>query len=1152
MNTDLDVNMEPLPGYRLIERLGTGGYGEVWRAEVPGGLTKAIKFVFGKHDEKRASHEMRALERIRSVRHPFLLSLERIEIVDGRLIVVMELADGSIKDRFEKCRAQGLPGVPRDEMVSYLRDAADALDFMAQAHALQHLDIKPENMLLLAGHVKVADFGLVKDVRQSQASLVGGLTPLYAAPEVFRGTPSSYSDQYSLGILYQEVLTGTLPFAGSSAAELTLQHLNDEPDMSALSPADRYAVSRALAKEPQHRYATCREFVDALSKVGVADGQPISVGPTSTAFVGSSQFAESMPRASSQTDLFDDESSAWNAEPEHRLIELPPPEVSLTDLPTLDLSSHDGRAVPTLILGVGGAAGRVLGHLRQSICERHSDAAALPSIQMVLVDTDAKALSDATRRDRGLGPDETVHVPLRRPQHYRDHSQQLLQWLSRRWLYNIPRSLRTEGLRPLGRLALADHARQLGQRIRRSLMQAMDTESTSRTAETLGREIRSDAVRVYVVASISGGSGGGMSLDLGYMVRAVLNKLGVGEASVTGIMMHATGGDPRLSELARVNAYSWLTEFNHFQQPENAYPGDASCGLPSHEAGICPFDHTYLVHLGEQLDAFEFEQATQSVADYLRLCILSPAQAFFDACRNEAGAAENTTADAASVRSFGLTRQTAVENEFYGCFADQLAKHVVLGWRSGGVAENTGATPSGAEEIVQRLQLRSQAIATNSRSLLEMRLGQGTDQFLASRLTEQCGSNAGECDQLRIVDGMFDTGVKDGNDSRPPSGFFLGEPVTELIQPLEEKLRSELRRWIMGRIDDPIERMSGARQATAWLSGHMQAVERELQQYQATVAVKSAEVRKAIVDGANSAMQSTGQSPVFYSKRVLSYFRLRLDQAALAAAMHTVRLILSDTKTISDELIAFGRETEHFLATACRTAAPDTLAQESAEAGGNRSAASKAAAFLEERLDQLAADVDQQLQAEFLGEDGGLMQTIMRGGRPRAQLNAKLHEFAGQAVSRTLAGMNVMEEVIGGATQDPSELRSALATATPSLVQFGGTRRVMAMLPQDAADPSCTDQLSRAVGTAVTTLAGDDNSVTLCVEAGQLSVPHAAIEFVQRRKDRIDFAARIHSRTDILWTPLLSASALSAPCPWGSDVLPSQQNSQELCKTLVL
>jgi hypothetical protein len=450
--------------------------------------------------------------------------------------------------------------------------------------------------------------------------------------------------------------------------------------------------------------------------------------------------------------------------------------------------------------------------------------------------------------------------------------------------------------------------------------------------------------------------------------------------------------------------------------------------------------------------------------------------------------------------------------------------------------------------------LTSQAIATSSRSLVETRLGERGDQFLASWLAQHAGLCGIESSQLQAIDRMFEAGATDGGEECPTATFFLGEPVATLVLPLEEQLRGELRRWVTGHIDDPVERMAGARRATAWLSNHFQGVENELQQFTQTVAGKLAEVRRAVADGANGPLVSVGgRSPDPCSRRAVHYFRLRLDQLALAAATHTVRSVLSDAKSISDEMVALGREMEHLLATMCRTAGPDMGASESASAGGSRdSATAKAAACLETRLDQLAAEVDQQLQAEFLGAHGGLMQTIMHGGRPRAQLNARLHEFAGQAVSRALAGVNVMDEVFRCDSQAQSGLRSALATATPSLVQFGGTRRVLAVLPCDAADPTCAEKLSQAIGTDVTTLAGDDNSLTLCVESGQLSVPYAAVEFVQRRRDRVDFAARIHSRTDILWTPLLSASALSAPCPWGSDDIHSQQTSQDLSKTLVM
>src|SRR6266849_1880589 len=218
MAVHLEPQAEPIPGYKLIERLGGGGFGEVWKAIAPGGLAKAIKFVFGDlkastDDGVRAEQELKALSRVKEIRHPYILSLERYDIIDGQLIIVMELADCNFWDRFKECRNQGLPGVPRDELLRYMQEASEALDLMNIEHQLQHLDIKPQNLFLVHNHVKVADFGLVKDLQGMMASVTGGIPPVYASPDTFDGWISRFCDQYSLAIVYQELLTGQRPFS---------------------------------------------------------------------------------------------------------------------------------------------------------------------------------------------------------------------------------------------------------------------------------------------------------------------------------------------------------------------------------------------------------------------------------------------------------------------------------------------------------------------------------------------------------------------------------------------------------------------------------------------------------------------------------------------------------------------------------------------------------------------------------------------------------------------------------------------------------------------------------------------------------------------------------------------------------------------------
>ena len=167
--------------------------------------------------------------------------LERVELVSGELVMVMELADSSLQVRFDECRAAGLPGIPRDELLKNLADAAEALDLICSRFGLQHLDIKPANLFLVCGHLKVGDYGMVATLEAASNAVVAtprrGFTPKYTPPEVLKDHIDPRSDQYSLALVYQELLTGEFPFPVKSPAQLMMHHASAVPDLTALPAA---------------------------------------------------------------------------------------------------------------------------------------------------------------------------------------------------------------------------------------------------------------------------------------------------------------------------------------------------------------------------------------------------------------------------------------------------------------------------------------------------------------------------------------------------------------------------------------------------------------------------------------------------------------------------------------------------------------------------------------------------------------------------------------------------------------------------------------------------------------------------------------------------------------------------------------------------
>src|ERR1700681_1489779 len=256
--------------YRVISRVGSGGMADVYCAEdVQLGRRVAVKML---HERFAADAEF--VERFRreassaaGLSHANIVSVYDRGEWGGTYYIVMEYLDGRSLDSVVREEAP----LPAGRAIEITEQVLRAARF-AHRRGVVHRDLKPHNVIIDdEGSVNVTDFGIAR-AGASEITQTGSImgTARYLSPEQAQGLPvSARSDLYAIGVMLYELLTGTVPFEGESVVAIALRHLSEPPRppsslVPSISPSLDAIVLRALAKNPEERFADADEFLAAL------------------------------------------------------------------------------------------------------------------------------------------------------------------------------------------------------------------------------------------------------------------------------------------------------------------------------------------------------------------------------------------------------------------------------------------------------------------------------------------------------------------------------------------------------------------------------------------------------------------------------------------------------------------------------------------------------------------------------------------------------------------------------------------------------------------------------------------------------------------------------------------------------------------------
>jgi len=810
---------------------------------------------------------------------------------------------------------------------------------------------------------------------------------------------------------------------------------------------------------------------------------------------------------------------------------------------------------PTLIVGLGGTAGHVLARLSSRLHDRF-DGRTLPIIRSLLLETDGNAAMQLAHAAAGsFNSQQVMLLPLRRPQDYRNTSRPLLESISRRWIYNIPRSQQTEGIRPLGRLAFLDHADKVNKRLREEIGAIVHSDAIAEAEQLLQSSVDATAPRVYVVTSISGGTGSGMLMDVGHSVKQILGQMGLPDEEIHALLCQSTPRNQSAKDLAIANSYACLSELQQFSRKDRPIPGDTAAGLKPISAEQNLFKEIGVLHVGEEVGKRELEAGAQRAAEYLYLDAVTPCHALFARRRDVDTPSNPRESWDVRVKTFGLFQLSSALEEPVEEATQDLCSRVIQRWRgrpdeeakrvtkvqtvsaADPANETDGSSQHGettrlAGEEIAKLRLDRETFIALAEKALESILddsSQACFEKLRSQLA--AGENAGPSIQemVRATEALF------------------GPRATEVSQEdeLDASLRQELQRhladyastvgsnlaaWILRMLDSPTTGLKGAEQAAEWIKAYLRDLQDKLREseQQALHELSLIPLTAPVLDSKGKPKSSgrsakRGESGTHdHLEPAWKYFQLRWGRIVTNQARRLAQSICVYASGAADQLRDLGRELCTLQQQFGTSLSDSSVAAVSRLEDDFFAVRERFRDRLRLKLGSLTTELDQLFRNSYFAPLGGMHSLVTGDTETRNSAPKLLFEAARRIIRNALQKIDISELLLppDSNLQESGEmLRRVLELAKPKLSDCGGRCWSTMMLPEQVDRQRLGAMLAEHNQQETSFVSDTESDLTLLTTIDDIRLSQVAARLIDSRPDYAEAASRLYTRCDVNWTP---------------------------------